>query len=136
MATNWHEDFDPKFASKLFWNDFSYRSKVSGNVTAKSDYEFTVKGIQIIQKRIKRLYMECCVKIFVGNFFNVEDFASRYYNEFEKEFLERGSFLSSLVKRFTKSKFLIKNDLFYINHIYWIFWKYRNTPLMALIIEI
>ena len=50
LATNWHEDFDPKFESKLFWNDLSCRSKVPGNLTAKSDYEFTVKGIQIIQK--------------------------------------------------------------------------------------
>ena len=50
LATNWHEDFNPKFESKLFWNYFSCRLKVPGNLTAKSDYEFTVKGIQIIQK--------------------------------------------------------------------------------------
>ena len=49
-ATNWHEGFDTKFESKLLWNDFSCRSKVWGNLIAKSDYEFTVKGIQIIQK--------------------------------------------------------------------------------------
>ena len=56
----------------------------------------------------------------------------RYYNYFQKEFLEISSFLSSLVKTFAKSRFLIKNELFYINQIYWLFWKYRNTPLITL----
>ena len=49
-VTNWHEGFDTKFEGELIWNDFNCRSKVWGNLTAKSDYEFIVKGIQIIQK--------------------------------------------------------------------------------------
>ena len=91
-ATNWHEGFDTKFESKLLWNDFSCRSKVWGNLTAKSDYEFTVKGIQIIQKNNK--WKGC-------------------------------------ISNAAKMKFLIKNEHFYINQIFWLFWKYCNTPLIT-----
>ena len=138
LATNWHEDFNPKFESKLFWNYFSCRSKVPGNLTAKSDYEFTVKGIQIIQKitnkkvayGLKRLLKYSSETFLISTFLLLRYY--NYFNYFQKEFLEISSFLRSLVKSFAKSKFLIKNELFYINQIYWLFWKYRNTPLITL----
>ena len=72
-----------------FCNDFSCRSKTSGSLTPKSDYEFLVSGSQLIQRNSK--YKGCTsnvalrfslVMLLMTNLLPL-----RYFNDFAREFL-------------------------------------------------
>ena len=73
------------FETVSLCNYFSCRSKASGSLTLKSDYQFIVAGIQLIQ------YKDCIsyatLKFSSLTFLVIMFLRLRYFNDFDKQFL-------------------------------------------------